>query len=675
MEVNENIITNKNMDNFIQSIERDFFIGRTEELEFFYNHLNFTDNDVKVLYIHGTGGVGKTYLLNEYNRISNEEGVLFLKMDSRDFPQTPEGFADHILTLIETNTHTQLYSDTYSLRKFLHSLSEFASEKRIIIAIDSYEHMDALDRWFRQVFIQNLPSTIFVIMAGRHPLSGEWVESPAWRSLTKEIELKDFTLAQTRAFLDYYGVDNSHMIKAMWNFTDGHPLTLTLAALTDKEFTIGTLHEQTSQILFELTQRWLREVSDESLHRLIEAAALFYSFDQSSLTAVLKQEIDIQTFHALTSLSFVKPVKNGWGMHDLIRDAIKMNLKLRHPERFERFNQRSASFFYKRTITNRSPADMASFFYHLGDEFIRSVFFQEKIDNSMYLEPIADYNFHEVSRFFEHRKSDFSESDAQFYNRETNESYHFHASLEHNRREMELIDETYVKKINYKDAHLLKNKENKTLGLSIIVPINEATLKVLAKEPVSRAYFSRLNEQDRKEYSVPENENAGWFIRFLDYSDSTDTAARSFMLYNLFPLLLTGGRIIVSTPLPFFQDLLEKFGFLKIPEATHYDYGENYPSLTYILDVRGQKLANYLKRLTAGHSVQNEMDVIETTFSLTEREVDIVKLVLEEKGNAAIAKELFVAEITVKKHITRIFKKMEVKNRSQLVKRVMEIIS
>ncbi|SDQ22817.1 LuxR C-terminal-related transcriptional regulator [Virgibacillus salinus] len=675
MEVNDNIISNKSVDSFIQSIERDFFIGRTEELEFFYNHLNFTNNDIKVLYIHGTGGVGKTYLLNEYNRISNEEGLLFLKMDSRDFPQTPEGFADHILTLIETHTHTQLFSENYSLRKFLHTLSELASDRRIIIAIDSYEHMDALDRWFRQVFIQNLPSTILVIMAGRHPLSGEWVESPAWRSLTKEIELKDFSLAQTRAFLDYYGIDNSHMIKAMWKFTDGHPLTLTLAALTDKEFSIGTLHEQSSHILMELTQRWLLEVKDESLHRLIEVAALFFNFDQSSLSAVLKEEIDIKTFNALTSLSFVKPVKNGWAMHDLVRDAIKMNLKLRHPERFEKYSQRSASFFYKRTITNRSPADAASFFYHLGDEFIRSVFFQEKINNSMYLEPIADYNFHEVSRFFENRKSDFSESEAQFYNRETNESYHFHASFEHNRKEMELIDDTYVKKINYKDAHLLKNKDNKTLGLSIIVPINVSTLKVLAKEPVSRAYFSRLNDQDTKEYSVPENENAGWFIRFLDYTDSTDTAARSFMLYNLFPLLLTSGRIIVSTPLPFFQDLLENFGFQKIPEATHYDYGENYPSTTYILDVRGPRLANYLKQLTNGNSVQNEMEVIATTFSLTEREVDIVTLILEEKGNAAIAKELYVAEITVKKHITRIFKKMEVKNRSQLIKCVMEIIS
>ncbi|WP_164667974.1 helix-turn-helix domain-containing protein [Virgibacillus doumboii] len=675
MEANKHTTASKSMDSFIQSIERDFFIGRADELAYFHKWLHFTNNEVKVLHIYGTGGVGKTYLLNEYARISAEEGILILKMDSRDFPQTPEGFIDHTLTLIETYTHINLPFENYTLRKFLYTLNELATDRQIIIAIDSYEHMDALDRWFRQVFVRNLPSTVFVITAGRHPLSGEWVESPAWRSITKEIELKEFTLAQTRDFLDYYGVDNNRIVKAMWKFTDGHPLTLTLAALTDEKISIGSVNEQSPHILVELTHRWLSEVKNEELHLIIEAASLFFSFDQSSLSAVLKQEIDSKTFNALTSLSFVKPVKNGWAMHDLIRDAIQMGLKLRHPERFEQFSRRSAAYYYKRTITNRSPEDAAAFFYHLGDEFIRSVFFQEKLDDSMYLEPIADYNFHEVNRFFENRKNNFDASEAQFYNRETNESYLFHASLEHNQREMELIDADYVKKINYKGAHLLKNKEDNTLGLSIIVPINKNTLDFLAREPVSRAYFSRLNKQDYKEYAVPENENAGWFIRFLDYTDASDTAARSYMLYNLFPLLLTGGRIVVSTPLPFFQDLLKNFGFDSIPEATHFDYGENYPSITYILDVRGSKLADYLKQLTAGNSVQNEMEIVAATFSLTNRETEIVKLILEDKGNAAIANELYVAEITVKKHITRIFKKVNVKNRTQLIKRIMEIIS
>lgn len=71
LEENKHIITSKSLDNLIQSVERDFFIGRTDELDFFKNPLHFPETDINVLHIHGMGGVGKSYLLNEFTRIFN----------------------------------------------------------------------------------------------------------------------------------------------------------------------------------------------------------------------------------------------------------------------------------------------------------------------------------------------------------------------------------------------------------------------------------------------------------------------------------------------------------------------------------------------------------------------------------------------------------------------------
>ncbi|MFD1039761.1 LuxR C-terminal-related transcriptional regulator [Virgibacillus byunsanensis] len=671
--------TNKKIENLndvIQKVEGEFFVGRKKEINLFSQYLQ-SEPEVKVLYIYGAGGIGKTYLIHEYSRVAKKEQVLFLTLDSRDFPHTPEGFTEHIITLIETSTQMQLYIKEYTLRNLLHTLTEFAANRRIIIAIDTYEYMEDLDRWFRQVFLAYMPQTLFVILAGRKPLTGEWIESPAWRKLTKQIELEDFTLSQTREYLDYYGIENEELVNTMWNFTNGHPLALSLAALTEQKQQSKNanerLSEQTPHILKELTHRWLNELQYTDLHTIIEAAAVLHSFDQSSISSILKKDVDLKTFQVLTGLSFVKTLKNGWSMHDLIRDAIRIELKHRNPERYHLLNQRSVAYFYRRTLLTRSADDIAAIFYHLGDEFIQSVFFQDTIDISMYLEPIAAYNFEEVTQFFEDRKKDASDSEAQFYNRQSNQSYRFYASSEHNQRELELINDTYLKKIGYKGSHLLKNNQNKTIGLSIIVPINENTLEHLIHEPVSRAYFSRLSPKEKRAYSVSENTNAGWFIRMLDYLDPTDTAARSFLLYSLFPLLLSGERIIVSNPLPFFQELLQNFGFEQVPNATHYDYGKNNPSPTYILDVRGAKLASYLKQLTGDMETNNDMELITKTFSLTDREEDIVKLIVDEKSNAAIAEELYVAEITVKKHITRIFKKVNVKNRSQLIKRILEL--
>ena len=52
---------------------------------------------------------------------------------------------------------------------------------------------------------------------------------------------------------------------------------------------------------------------------------------------------------------------------------------------------------------------------------------------------------------------------------------------------------------------------------------------------------------------------------------------------------------------------------------------------------------------------------------LTNRELEILKLVVEGKNNTEIAKELVVSVNTVKAHLTNIFQKMKVKDRVQAV--------
>ncbi|HYE69140.1 MAG TPA: response regulator transcription factor [Anaerovoracaceae bacterium] len=51
---------------------------------------------------------------------------------------------------------------------------------------------------------------------------------------------------------------------------------------------------------------------------------------------------------------------------------------------------------------------------------------------------------------------------------------------------------------------------------------------------------------------------------------------------------------------------------------------------------------------------------------LTEREIDICRLIAEGKNNHEIANELYLSEGTVKNHITRILIKLELRDRTQL---------
>ncbi len=58
---------------------------------------------------------------------------------------------------------------------------------------------------------------------------------------------------------------------------------------------------------------------------------------------------------------------------------------------------------------------------------------------------------------------------------------------------------------------------------------------------------------------------------------------------------------------------------------------------------------------------------IGTLFQLTNRETEMIPYIFEGLKNAEIADRLFISEITVKKHIQNLYKKMDVNNRTALI--------
>jgi DNA-binding NarL/FixJ family response regulator len=70
-------------------------------------------------------------------------------------------------------------------------------------------------------------------------------------------------------------------------------------------------------------------------------------------------------------------------------------------------------------------------------------------------------------------------------------------------------------------------------------------------------------------------------------------------------------------------------------------------------------------RLMAGF--QNLSQETKRADSLTEREIQLLRWMVEGYSNKAIAQELFISENTVKYHIRNIFQKLEVQNRTEAV--------
>ncbi len=68
--------------------------------------------------------------------------------------------------------------------------------------------------------------------------------------------------------------------------------------------------------------------------------------------------------------------------------------------------------------------------------------------------------------------------------------------------------------------------------------------------------------------------------------------------------------------------------------------------------------------------IQDDRDVF---GMLSSREKEILKLLVEGKTNQAIAERLYLAEVTVRKHITTLYRKLSVRSRAEAVRRALEL--
>ena len=101
-----------------------------------------------------------------------------------------------------------------------------------------------------------------------------------------------------------------------------------------------------------------------------------------------------------------------------------------------------------------------------------------------------------------------------------------------------------------------------------------------------------------------------------------------------------------------------KFHLFGFPLAPVIYLGLNFFLLKYFIEQLAQP-AELIK-------IPN-MDQLLERSKITGREQEIIRLLLEGCHNREIAKKLYISESTVKTHIKSIYRKLEIKNRVQLV--------
>ena len=81
---------------WLEARRRQQFVGRVAELDLFRTALDADDPRLRVLFVHGPGGVGKSTLLDECAAVADAAGARVVRVQGRDVEGTPQGVLDAV---------------------------------------------------------------------------------------------------------------------------------------------------------------------------------------------------------------------------------------------------------------------------------------------------------------------------------------------------------------------------------------------------------------------------------------------------------------------------------------------------------------------------------------------------------------------------------------------------
>lgn len=651
------------------------FIGREEECRLFRRYLEQPGKNPVILNIFDIGGIGKSSLLDQFEGIAIEAGAAFFKVDSIDFQHSPKGFLNVLAHAL--GVEADLISPVVTLNRCMKALSNAIQLRRVVLAIDTYEEMHALDRWLRETFISRLPGQVLLIISGRTPLTELWHPYPHWSSLVHPIPLSHLTFAEVQDYARLHNLEQPRIHQQLYALSQGLPLIMALLLeMRERDDAGKSLQGYLTAGHDQIVYHWLRETPSDQIRQIVEAAALVRRFDQDLLEHMIENTMAPRDFDQLVNLSFIRRTKSGWMVHHLLRTHIAREIRLRTPSRHRTLWQRSISYYHERLVQLPPGEDrsalMEDLFYVLGDSLLRMAFFQETSRDRFFAEAADESHYDEIKAFLDDLIERFNHLNVHVEYRDPVEAkdYLHQMPVEYFRREARMLAGEQLHSLDPEAFHLIRNEAGESVGLIVNVPINDKNMDYLGSSPVSRGYFNQLSPQELEEYAVPAPGRSGSFLRLIGFKDDDDIVARTALMYHLLSLWLQDPRSIVTTAFPFYIRLLEQLGFQKVPDLIHHHYGAEFPAPTFVLDLRDERLAQFLDHIISKAGVSVEPHLAGWAYDLTEREVDVTRLVLEGLSNVEIAQRLNLAEITIKKHLTSIYEKIGVKNRVELMAKI-----
>lgn len=315
--------------------ERNLFVGREKEIEILQKHAT-GHSDCQWLHIYGQSGIGKSTLLQQFMAVLEVGEVYFL--DGSKTIRTKEDVLIQLATQLKSVGDWDLNGQDQEeiVNRIIHRSAQKGGH--IVLLLDTFENWQSVEEWLPQ-WLGQFEDTVRIITAGRHPLTGGWLRS-GWANFIHSLALTSLKPTDVDQYARKRGLASNETKSQLFQFSRGIPLAMILVAemmLKGNQYKPLARVEQ-NQLISVLMEE-LFDGLEAPVRRLLEAASVFWRFNEERLASLLNEDVDYESFRKLIKMPFIILKEDGWMLHDAVRSWALEDMMLRKPQTYEQMRK------------------------------------------------------------------------------------------------------------------------------------------------------------------------------------------------------------------------------------------------------------------------------------------------------------------------------------------------